>query len=381
VRAAIIAGGKGTRLSGFYPDLPKPMIPICGKPLLRHQVESLAAQGIRDITMIAGYKAEVIREYFGDGEALGARIDYIVEDEPLGTGGALSMLPREDTLVLLGDVYMDVDLGRFVQFHREKGAAVTLFVHPNSHPHDSDVVVVGGNAAVLAWKSKNDSDRGDVRNLVNAGLYVFDSDALPGGETGRRDLERDIIVPLIPSGKVFACRSTEYVKDMGTPERLKAVTQDSESGVTAARNLKNRQRAVFIFIADAEQMRQLPEAAESIRMLNHSPFLTIGVTNQPVIACGDVTFDGLEAIHARLDSLLGREGAYLDDLLFCSHKDLLFEAARQYNIDLPRSYMLGDSTVDAAAWQAPGCTTIGVGTGVTLADAVRRIFERENICG
>ena len=402
MRAAILAGGLGKRVGGVFPDLPKPMIPVAGKPMLRHQVEALAAQGIRRITLIVGYRESVIRSYFGDGERFGAAIDYITEGEPLGTGGAMPLLPREKTLILMGDVYVDMDFGRFIRFHDEHDAGVSLFVHPNGHPRDSDTVVAGANARVTAWKSKHDERKENPRNLANAGIYIFSESALPAGEAKKRDLDREVIAPLVPSGVVFAYRSPEYAKDMGTPERLESVEKDVRNGVPAARNLKNRPRAVFLdrdgtinvedgFIKAPEQIRLLPGAAEAIATLNSSRLLAVCVTNQPVIARGEASFEGLEAIHARLDDLLGREGAYLDDLLFCPHHPdrgfegeiaeykvdcdcrkpkpgLLFRAAERYNIDLSRSYMIGDRTSDIAAGQAAGAKTIGVLTGARLED-------------
>ena len=402
MRAAILAGGGGTRIAGLYPSIPKPMIPISGKPLLAWQVESLVAQGIADITLIIGYKAEQIKSYFGEGKAFGANIDYIIEAEPLGTGGALVLLPRADTLVLYGDVYCEIDYWRFIHFHRDKQAEITLFAHPNSHPWDSDIVVCDDNDQVKAWKSKKDSNRGELRNLVNAGLYVFSKSALPVGAPAKTDLELDLVRPKIMSGKVYAYRSAEYVKDMGTPERLRAVENDIESGVAAARNLKNKQRAVFIdrdgtinvfrgFIDSPGQIELLGGTAEAIRLLNSSFYLAICITNQPVIARGMVTSEGLDAIHARLDMLLAENGAYLDDVFYCPHHPdkgypeevaeykvdcecrkpkpgMLLEAAKRYNIDLSRSYMIGDSTADIAAGKAAGCKTIGVRTGEGLGD-------------
>jgi D,D-heptose 1,7-bisphosphate phosphatase len=395
-------------------DVPKPMASVAGKVLLLRHVEMLARFGITDISLIVGFKADVIKGFFGNGGDFGVRIDYISEDEPLGTGGGLSLLPREDTVVLLGDVFMDVSLDRFICFHKEKGASITLFVHPNSHPYDSDIVVNDRECRVVAFKSKRDSDRGCLRNLVNAGLYVFDKGALPLGEAVRRDLEREVIVPLIAGGGVFAYRQSEYIKDIGTPERLRAVERDVLSGAAAARNLTNRQRAVFLdrdgtineengFVTAPDGLRLIPGAAEAVKLLNKSPYLVICVTNQPVIARGDVSLEGLEVIHAKMDGLLGEHGAYLDDLFFCPHHPdkgfegeileykvdcecrkpkagMLFEAADRYNIDLSLSYMVGDRTSDIAAGKAAGCVTVAVKTGMGMSDGKIEV-EADKVCG
>ena len=403
MKAAILAGGSGKRIGTMYPDIPKPMIPLMGKPVLQYQVELLARHDITDITLITGYKSDVIMNHFNDGSDYNVHIKYIVEETPLGTGGALALLPKEDTLILFGDVYLEIDIDRFVQYHREKQAEISLFAHPNSHPHDSDIVVVTENGAVTEWASKKETaQRGDVRNLVNAGLYIFNGTSLPTGAAVFCELEHDLILPKLNDGRVFAYRSTEYVKDMGTPERLKAVTEDIRNGITAARCLKNKQKAVFIdrdgtmikedgFVKSPDQVHLQPGIAGAIKLLNTSHYLTICITNQPVIARGDVSFDGLEKIHSRMDSLLGYEGAYLDDLFFCPHHPdkgfdgevpeykvhcecrkpkpgMLLEASERYNIDLTKSYMIGDSTADIAAGSIAGCKTIGVNTGLALKD-------------
>ncbi len=409
MRAAILAGGKGTRIATCYPDIPKPMIPLCGCPVLEQQIRQLASQGIRDITLIVGYKANVIQEYFENGKRFDANISYIVESSPLGTGGALPLLPREDTLLLLGDVYCEVDFLRFLEFHYRAQAGITLFVHPNSHPYDSDIVVLGDNGKVLAWKSKNDSFRGELRNLVNAGFYIFRADELPKGDTVRCDLERDIITPRIRSGQVYGYRSSEWVKDMGTPERLAQAECEIQHGIATARSMRYQQKAIFLdrdgtiiasdgYITKPEQVRLLDGAAEAIKQINQSEYLAICITNQPVIARGDVTLEELEAIHARLDTLLGEQGAYLDDLFFCPHHPdkgfkgerseykidcdcrkpkpgMLLAAAEKFNIDLSQSWMIGDSLRDWLAGDAAGCRTIMLTNRHSLNHCVEEILN------
>ena len=410
MRTAILAGGKGTRIAEYYPDLPKPMIPVNGKPLLQHQVELLVSQGFTEITLIVGYKAKVITDYFGDGEKFGAKIKYIIEDVPLDTGGALALLPRETTLILLGDVYCNLDLNRFSAYHENQRADITLFVHPNSHPHDSDIIRVDDNSRVIGWFSKKNRQNLELRNIVNAGIYILNAEVLPDGAAVRRNLNRDIIIPQIASGKVFAYRSTEYVKDMGTFARLQQVESDVKSGVDAARSLKNKQKAIFLdrdgtinifagLVTNPDQIALVDGVAEAIRKINSSEYLAICITNQPVIARGDVTFEELDAIHARLDTLLGHEGAYLDDLFFCPHHPdkgfdgeraefkidcdcrkpkpgLIFRAAQKYNIDLAQSYMIGDSSRDIDAGRAAGCTPMLVDAEHSVSNLIDTILAK-----
>ncbi|MGD9560189.1 MAG: sugar phosphate nucleotidyltransferase, partial [Oscillospiraceae bacterium] len=308
IKTVIMAGGKGTRIAQDWPLLPKPMVPLCGKPILQHQIELLVRQGLCDITLVVGHMADKITAHFGDGAQYGARIGYVVEQAPLGTAGALALVPRQDILLLMGDVFLEVDFSRFLSWHREKQADITLFAHPNSHPWDSDLLVARPTGQVQRWASKKDAERGELRNLVNAGLYILSAHVLPT-QAAPLDLDKGVVAPRIAGGGVYAYRSSEYVKDMGTPERLAAVCRDIENGVCAARALNNRQRAVFLdrdgvinrhegFVTQPQQLALLPGAAEGIHRLNTSPFLAICVTNQPVVARGDVSFEGLEHIHA-----------------------------------------------------------------------------------
>ena len=173
-----MAGGKGTRLRAITNDeVPKPMAPVAGKPILQWQVECLRKQGVTDLVLVTGHLGEKIQEFFGDGKRFGVHIRYIQETVPLGTAGALSMLPpllKEELFFLVfGDVLFDIDLARMMEFHREKKAKATLFVHPNSHPFDSDLVVCGDAGKVQRFDPKHDTRTGWYHNCVNAGAYVL----------------------------------------------------------------------------------------------------------------------------------------------------------------------------------------------------------------
>lgn len=390
--------------------IPKPMFPLCGKPVLLHQIQCLRQQGIINLTLTIGHLGSQIRDYFGDGSGFGVRIDYIEEKEPLGTAGALYYLKgrvTDDFLLINGDLIFDVDFGRLMDFHKGHKAMVTLLAHPNDHPYDSGIILADGDGKVSGWLTKEDK-REWYHNCVNAGLHVLSPVLLESMTAPKKmDLDREILKPRIPSGQIFIYRSPEYVKDMGTPERIAQVEQDLETGLVQRKNLGQKQRAFFLdrdgtinkyvgFLRKPEEFELLNGVAEAIRRINQSGYLAIVVTNQPVIARGEVTWEGLDEIHRKMETLLGQEGAYLDDIFVCPHHPdrgfpgerleykmdcdcrkpkpgMLRKAAEKYNIDLAESWMIGDSQRDVVAGMAAGCQTVLLQKQLRLLDAVEDI--------
>lgn len=447
MKAVIMAGGHGTRIRSVASDIPKPMIPVLNKPVLEYQIENLKLCGITDIILVTGYLKESIIEYFGDGRKHGVNISYFNEEHPMGTAGALYYLKeelKEDFLLLMGDLMLSVDFERFMGAHRASGADITLFVHPNSHPFDSDIIVtdeagcieeykekycgIDANAAkkelrltkpVTGFISKKTEKRGFCHNQVNSGIYAFKRDALElisEPKDIKVDLDKEVVQPLINRGRVWAYASTEYVKDMGTPERYEEVTNAVKTGLVEKRNLSNKQSCIFLdrdgtinaldgFINTPEKLKLLPGAAEAIRRVNASEFLAVVITNQPVIARGEASLEALDEIHRCLDTRLGDEGAYTDGIYFCPHhkdkgfageiKELKFEcrcrkpgtglierAAAEHNIDLKSSWLIGDSTMDIMCGKNAGLRTIGLMTGEALKDGkyeVKPDFTASNL--
>ena len=407
MQAVIMAGGKGTRLATVTKNIPKPMVPIEGKPLLEYQIDNLKENGVKNIILIVGHLGDVIRDHFGDGSAFGVDISYFVEDTPLGTAGALAKIKDriEDTFFLVfGDLFININYNRFLEYHTEKQALISLFAHPNSHPYDSDIIITDDESRVTGWSYKKDARTEDYKNLVNAGLYVMQRTAVDEIETIQKtkgenkvDLEKELIIPLIPNSPIYAYHSTEYVKDIGTPERLQKVTADYVNGVCEQRNLKHKQKCIFLdrdgtinkyvgFLRTVDQVELESRAAEAIRLINESEYLAIVITNQPVIARGECSYEELNHIHNRLYTLLGREGAYLDGLYFCSHHPdkgfegevpelkfdcdcrkpktgMLIKAEADFNADLTNSWFIGDTTMDVQTGKNAGMRTIMLQSG------------------
>ena len=399
MKVVIMAGGRGTRISELFPDIPKPMIPVCGISVLEREISSLKEQGFTDIILTVGYKAESIMQHFGDGRKYGVQIEYFVEKEPLGNAGALFRIKdklTEDFLLLNADAMFNVDFNRFVKFHKAHNGLVTLFTHPNNHPYDSGLIVANKEKKVEQWLTKEDKRPKYYQNRVNAGLHVINPEALDlKVTTDKVDLDRQVLKPLCSSGKIYCYDSPEYVKDMGTPERYETVCKDFENGTVEARNLKNKQKAIFLdrdgtinkyvgFLRNIEQFELLSGVSEAIRKINQSGYLAVVVTNQPVIARGEVTYTELQEIHNKMQTILGKDGAYLDGIYFCPHHPdkgfkgevkelkincncrkpnpgLLLQAASDFNINLEQSWMIGDGKNDIQAGKNAGCKTVLIG--------------------
>lgn len=193
MKTVIMAGGRGSRIAGLFPELPRPLIPPGGVPVPERELISLRDQGFTEVVLTLGCRADQIRDYFGDGSRLGVETRYFAEREPLGNAGALFFLDlQEDFLLLNADVVFDVDFRRLVRYHRERGALVTLFTHPNSHPFDSTLILADEEGRVRQWITKEDPRPEWYANRVNAGLQVMSPRALERSGIDPRSVGREI---------------------------------------------------------------------------------------------------------------------------------------------------------------------------------------------
>lgn len=412
MKVVIMAGGKGTRITSVASDIPKPMILIEGKPVLEHEIECLRKQGFTDLILTVSHLGNIIMDYFGDGSKFGVHIEYYFEKEPLGNAGALFKIKdqlTDDFLLLNADAMFDVDFNRFVAYHKQHNGLVTLFTHPNSHPYDSGLIVSNAFYQVEQWLAKEDTRPTYYKNRINAGLHVINKEVLNQTiNTQKIDLDRQLLKPLAGTGKMYCYDSPEYVKDMGTPERYYAVCADFKEGRVHAKNLSQKQKAIFLdrdgvinkyvgFLRDIHQFELLPNVSKAIKKINNSGYLAIVVTNQPVIARGEVTREELNEIHNKMETFLGQEGAYLDGIYYCPHHPhkgyageivelkidcdcrkpkpgMLIQASKDFNINLSQSWMIGDSDNDILAGENAGCKTERVTEEESLYDIIERIL-------
>ena len=404
----ILAGGLGTRLKERLGPLPKPMIPIGDKPLLEIQVELARRHGFKDIFIFGCYRVDLIEAHFGDGRRWGTNIRYVVEKEPLGTAGAVLAgfeLLADCFVVMYGDTMINVDLDRFWQAHQQRSADATLLVHPNDHPLDSDLVETGPDDWITAFHRRPHPPNRWFQNLVNAGLYVVQRRALGpwAARVERSDFGQDLFPALLrQGGRLFGYNSPEYIKDIGTPQRYDKICAEFTSGLVARSSLTTPQPAVFLDrdgtlnrevdgVLSPDQFELLPGVADAVHALNHHGFRVVVVTNQPVIAKGFCSEADVQLVHRKMETLLGSEHAFVDRIYFCPHHPekgfpgerpelkidcdcrkpkpgMLLRAARELNLDLPNSWMIGDTMRDVEAGHHAGVKTVFLGTG----DGARR---------
>ena len=395
MQLVIIAGGKGTRLG--LKDIPKPMVKIGDKPLLEHQIELAKRYGINEVFILSGHLANVIEDYFGDGSKWGVKIHHIVEPYPLGTAGAVKLLEGKMTerfMVFYGDVVMDFDLKSFINFDKQFDSIGTLILHPNDHPHDSDLMGVNDKHIITDVYSKPHDESKYYQNLINAAVYIFSPKIFDYIEPNvSQDFGKDIFKKLLDNNETLIGYDTaEYIKDMGTKDRFDGVVHDFVSGKVARLNKKNKRPCIFLdrdgvinkdmdSNPSVDNFELLDGVPEAIKQINKSDYLSIVVTNQPMIAKGFIKESEVKEIHKKMETLLGYEGAFIDEIYYCPHHPekgfegeipelkidcecrkpkagMLLRATKEFNIDLPNSWMIGDSERDLKAGKNVGCKTV-----------------------
>ena len=385
MKVIILAGGKGTRMGSLTESIPKPMVLLAGKPVLEHQINFLKSFGLTDVFMLLGHKGEIIKKYFKEGKEWGVKIKYFFDPKPLGTAGSLKEIEKfisEPFLLFYGDTMIDIDLRQFISFYNKKQSIASLVVHPNDHPKDSDLLDIDSENYVTSFFPKPHESVSYLRNLVNAALYILNPDIFDFIDKGVfSDFGKEIFPKVLRRRKLIsAYNTTEYIKDIGTPERLLEVEKDFLSGKVHRLNKINKQKAIFLDrdgvinresdrIDNIEKFNLLPQVMESVKKINESDFLNVVVTNQPIVAKGFISEKKLLEIHNYMETQFGLGGAYFNRIYYCPHHperghkgekkeykilcncrkpgtEMIEHAIKDMNIDPRESFIIGDRTVD-----------------------------------
>jgi histidinol-phosphate phosphatase family protein len=403
-QAVILAGGKGTRLKERLGGLPKPLIDVCGTPLLEHQINLLKSQNFDNILILVNYESEKIIEFCKSKNNWGLNILCIDDGEPLGTAGAILRvydLLQSEFLVVYGDTMLNVELNRFYEYHNQNlSSAVTLFLHPNDHPSDSDLVEIDVNGIVMGFHPYPHDSSKFYPNLVNAALYWIRKEALLSWKDNNvmLDFGKNLFPMMLKKNFIIrGYNSIEYIKDGGTPSRIDKICGDLLSGKIEKSNLSYPQKAIFIdrdgtinkevhHLNHLDKFELLPSVASAIKLFNESDYLSCVITNQPVVARGDCALTDLIQIHNKMETLIGFEGAFVDRIYYCPHHPdkgfvgeidefkidcncrkpktgLVNSAVEELNISLDLSWLIGDTSTDILTAKNARLKSILVETG------------------
>lgn len=407
----ILAGGKGTRLLKFSKK-PKIFLKFGNTKLIDLYLKIFKNFDTKKISFILGNKGNEIKRYLKKKKFKG---NIIIEEKPLGTAGYLKnfqKFSREDVLVIMGDILTKFDINKFLKFHKKKKSDISLFVHPNNHPYDSDLVDINDNKKVLRFYSKERKKDYISDNLATGGIYLFKSKVLKLLKKNKKqDLSKHLIQKAIKKNfLVYAYKSGEYAKDVGTPKRYFQAIQDIKNNRFNFSNSKKKNLAIFLDrdgILNKEKKNFkysnpcnfYPKVFSSLKKINQSKYLSILITNQPAVAKGFISKSYLEYSHKKMQTELGRNNVYLNDIFYCPHHPdkgfknelrkfkincscrkpkpgMIFKAQKYYNIDLSKSYFVGNSVNDYGAAKAAGVQPIIVNnTELTKKIKQKKIFR------
>jgi len=374
-RIYILAGGLGTRLAHLTDNLPKPMASVAGRPFLEWQIESFKAQGFRDFVLLVGYRKEAIIDHFGDGAGLGVRIEYSVEKELLGTGGAfiqaLELFPCETFVLANGDTYFPVPLVALLARSRAEPDSFWLAAKLMQKPDRYGTLAVDARGEILSFREK-DPLLGE--GFINGGLYCGSASVFGGQSSVRCSMETELFPRMLRERRLRCLAFGEPFIDIGIPQDyLLAQT------FIPRWHSQEKKRALFVdrdgvviedtgYLSSPEAVHIIPGCLELLRKARALGYLLIVVTNQAGVAKGKMTLSDVDRVNRKMQAELAKLGITLDDILVCPyHPDgnvpeyavssldrkpnpgLVLKAAEKWSLDLEKSIMVGDKDSDVIA--------------------------------
>jgi len=404
--AVLACGGLGTRLKEITKDTPKPLYPVAGKSTLERCIQQLEDFDFKNLIITIGYKSKEFLKFIDElNRKYKVDIDIFVEENPLGECGALWVIKDKlcnDFVFINGDLIFSINFKKLSFFHMRLSSKLTLVTHTSDHPDDSDLVSVpNGTLVENIFLKSNDINSEKNAYLGNSGIFMINKEVLDKLKAPKEKDSKSVfhfIVKKIFELKIniYSYNTTEYIKDMGTPKRLKVVAEDLSKAIVNRKNYINIQKALFLdrdntlikcsqgkYVINKNEIEILSKNIENIIPISLDYDLVCLVTNQPVIAMGKISLRDLDEINSVVVKSCLSMGLKIDIVSFCPHHPhkgykgeleflkydcfcrkpnpgLFFEQAFLRNINLKESLMIGDSDYDLFAAENAGCKFLNI---------------------
>lgn len=392
-QAVILAGGRGTRMQPITLDRPKPMVPILGRPFLEYQIAQLREEGFERVLLLLGYLPHVVMDHFGDGSRFGIRIDYAVTEPDDLTSSRVARarhLIDRCFLLLYCDNYWPMRMDRLWRRFKEAGkpGLITVYANKDGYSRGSVILDEAGNVRVFDRLRTTPGLEGvEISYAILTDLALAH---LPERDTL---FEEAIYTPLAAEGRLAAYVSAHRYYSVGSLNRLPATERFMQRMPTIILDrdgVLNRKPPRAEYVRSWAEWEWLPGAREALRLLNEAGFRTILVSNQAGVARGAMSADDLEAIHCRLREDVARAGGEIAAIYHCPHDwdagcdcrkpkpGMLFQAQRDFDLDLTRTLFVGDDERDGQAAYAAECPFVRVTDDCSLLDVTRQILKRQD---
>jgi len=375
MKAVIVAGGLGTRLRPITDNIPKPLIEVKGKPIVLQQIEWLKKYGIKDILITTSYKHEKIINYLGDGNKFGVKINYFIEEKPMGTAGAFVLDANrkwldDDFIIISGDIITNLDIRELFDFHRSKKSNFSITLQRRKSFSSS--VKIDSNNTIISFVEKPKEI--EENTFSNASIYLIDKDAIKFIKGSvPLDFSKDIFPALINNGfPIFGYVNDKfYWREVGSLEKLNLINNEPSKavfididGILCEKALRKGE-----YIDSIEKFKWKENAKESIKLLSDIGFYIFPVTNKACINKGIISEEKIREMYSTVFDKLP-----IKEIFICPHRHdeqcscrkprpgLIDNGLLKYNLDSKNCWVVGDNDVDVVCGESAGCKTILVGS-------------------
>lgn len=389
-QAVIFAGGYGKRLAPFTDTNPKPMYPVAGKPYIEHLILQVKSFGIRDVILLLGYLPEKIMDYLGDGSRYDMQIRYVVTDVECETEKrilAAKDILADHFLMMYCDNFCPIDFNRLVSDAEKNDALIQITAYANKEGYTKNNLKIDKNGKIAAYDKKR--IRTDLAG-VDIGYAILDKRILDLTNEYNANFEAVVYPQVVEQGSMYATVTEHRYYSIGSFERIQLTEEffKNKDFVFLDRDgTLNVRPPKACYVEKPEDFVWLSGAIDAVKKLNDAGVLVFLISNQPGIARGRLTEETLAAIHDRMNADLEATGAHIDRIYYCPHNwdegcdcrkpkpGMLYQAQREFSLNLPHGFLVGDDERDIEAGEVAGCRSILVSDEYSVLDAVNDILE------